>query len=298
MKKIVAIISSSTFLFIGIGIIILVACLMALDFFGTNSTDGYVADNMAYAEDYEIVLNENITINQNGYVPLERILYFYLATDNLSFSKIYSDNLDIDLKRMKPINDVCSSLDYNFLSVCNPIEIELSGQQTEYQNKPFVPPIDFSKTNITSFFMEERIVFGEYNVHNAWDFQAPPQTDVYSVCDGTVVKVKFPYSQNTTDTSGGSGNEISIMCNVDETNYTVTYSHLYPNSSKVAVGNLVSKNQVIASVGTTGYSTGNHLDFRVQLDDGTCIDGMSLIDFSNYDNSVIQTPSFNHNLWN
>ena len=297
MKKIVAIISSS-FVIIGFGIILLIACLMALDFFGTNNTDGYILDNMSYAEDYKIVLNENITKKQNGYIPLERILYFYLATDNLSFSKIYSDNLDTDLRKMKPINDVCSSIEYNYLSVCNPVEIELSGQQTEYQNKPVVPPIDFSKSYITSFFMEERIVFGEYDIHNAWDFQAPPMTDIYSVCDGTVVNVNFPYSQNTTDTSGGSGNEISIKCNVEEIDYIVTYSHLYPNSSKVSIGNSVSKNQVLASVGTTGYSTGNHLDFRVQLNDGTCIDGMSLIDFSNYNNNVIQTPSFNNNFKN
>lgn len=38
--------------------------------------------------------------------------------------------------------------------------------------------------------------------------------------------------------------------------------------------------QKIATVGTTGYSTGNHLHFQVSLDSKK-IDGMSLIDFIN-----------------
>ena len=42
---------------------------------------------------------------------------------------------------------------------------------------------------------------------------------------------------------------------------------------------MVSSNQKIGEVGTTGYSTGNHLHFQVSLD-GNKIDGLNLIDFS------------------
>ena len=100
MKKITVIFSSAFLLVIAFGIAIIVSCLICLDFFGTNTIDSYVEDNMAYADNYKKVLNKNI---ENGYIPLERILYFYLAKDNLSFSEIYNDNLDLDLKRMKPI---------------------------------------------------------------------------------------------------------------------------------------------------------------------------------------------------
>ena len=55
---------------------------------------------------------------------------------------------------------------------------------------------------------------------------------------------------------------------------------LYPNSKKVNVGDIVSGSQVIGSVGTTGYSTGNHLHYQVQLEDNSYVDGMSFIDFS------------------
>lgn len=287
MKKIIMIITSASIPVLAIFFVVLVAVLLVLDFFGTNTTDGYVVDNMAYADDYKKVLNENI---DNGYVSLERILYFYLARDGQTFSKIYTDNLDNDLKRMKPISEVCAKEDYKYFYGCNALEIKMSNQIDEYQNKPFGKPIDFSKATITSFFMEQRIVFGSFDVHSAWDFAAPEQTELTSVCDGTVSKVSFPYSENVTDTSGGGGNQIVIKCNVDGTTYNVTYAHLYPGSSKVSVDDTVTKGQVIASVGTTGYSTGNHLHFQVQRDDNTNVDGMSLIDFSDGTVTVPNTP--------
>ena len=169
MKKKIIIVSSMLLPIIIIFIPILVACLIVLDFFGVNTTDGYVVDNMAYAQDYKNVLNENI---QNGYVPLERILYFYLANPSLSFSKIYQDNLDLSSNRMKPITEVCSQIDYARLSVCNTFEIKLSKQTDEYQSKPFGKPIDFDITTITSFFMQQRIVFDKYDVHPGWDLAA------------------------------------------------------------------------------------------------------------------------------
>ena len=87
MKKIIILIIS-ILLPIIILLAVFVAIISTLDFFGTSTTDGYVEDNMEYASDYRKVLNDNI---QNGYVPLERILYFYLEDDNLSFSKIYQE---------------------------------------------------------------------------------------------------------------------------------------------------------------------------------------------------------------
>ncbi len=276
MKKITVIFSSAFLLVIAFGIAIIVSCLICLDFFGTNTIDSYVEDNMAYADNYKKVLNKNI---ENGYIPLERILYFYLAKDNLSFSEIYNDNLDLDLKRMKPITEVCSQINYKNLSVCFSDELKLSGQQTEYQNKPFGKPVDFSKVTITSFFMEQRIVFGNYDVHTAWDLACPAQTEVYAVCDGIIEKVSFPYSENVTDISGGGGNQIVLKCNVEDKIYQVTYAHLFPNSSTVKENDTVKKGQILGGTGTTGYSTGNHLHYQVSSDNKN-VDGMSLIDFS------------------
>ena len=86
--------------------------------------------------------------------------------------------------------------------------------------------------------------------------------------------------ENVTNTSGGGGNQIYLECEVDEdVTYKVIYAHLYPDTAKVKEGQMVKAGDELAGVGTTGYSTGPHLHYQVELD-GNKVDGMSLIDFS------------------
>ena len=188
---------------------------------------------------------------------------------------------------------------YINLPVCSDSEIESSGQINEEQLKPFNAPLKISDMNVTSFFMEERIVYGNADVHKAWDFSASNNTPVYATCEGEVTQVSFKYSTNTIDKNGGGGNQIKIKCeNDEETPYEVWYAHLYPNSAKVKVGDKVKGWQQIAEVGTTGYSTGPHLHYQVSLN-GSYIDGMSLIDFTSEDSSSykppLEKPSFGNN---
>ena len=258
--------------------IILIACLMLMDFFGANITDDYVEGNFEYSSTYKSVLNQNIN---NGYVSLSRILYFYLEDETKKFNEIYNDNLDLDNKQILPISEVCLKEKYINMDVCKLNNYENSGQINDYQNKPFYPPINFSKTTITSFFMEERIIYGNEDIHKAWDFASKNKTPVYSVCDGEVIKSNFKYEENIIDKTGGTGNTIVIKCEIDdEITYEVLYGHLYPNTNKVKKGDIVKKGTIIAGVGTTGYSTGPHLHFQVKDINNKYIDGMSLIDFN------------------
>ena len=176
-KKIVKIFLSSSIGCVALGLIVLIPILMLLDFFGANVTDGYVENNSQYAELYKPVVRSNL-INGNGYASLDRILYFYLENDNLTFIEIYQDNLDQDLKQVKPISDVCEMDKYKNYSVCKLDEISESGQINEIQNKPFSSPLDFKELSVTSFFMEERIIYGEANTHSAWDFGASAETPI------------------------------------------------------------------------------------------------------------------------
>lgn len=285
-KKISKIILGSSTGMVIMGLIILVPILMLLDFFGANVTDGYVENNMQYADMYRQVVRKNL-LSGKGYVSLDRILYFYLENDRLTFDQIYDDNLDTELKQVKLISDVCKMNRYKIYYVCKEDEFSESGQINVIQNKPFNSPLEFNKLSVTSYFMEERVVYGKYNVHEAWDFSSPNQTPVYSVCDGKVVSVSFPYSSNIIDTNGGAGNNIKISCTIDDVNYEILYGHLYPNSTTLKVGDTVKGWQQIATVGTTGYSTGPHLHWQVSRD-GNTVDGLSLIDFTN----VKSVPSF------
>jgi len=274
-KKIILIVIGIIAGLVVLGITLIVPILMLFDFFGANVTDDYVEDNMQYADQYHAVLNNNIT---NGYVPLKRILYFYLTDDKLTFDEIYKDNLNKDNKKMLPISEVCNLDKYKKLEVCNENELANSGQLNQEQNKPLGLPIDFSKITITSFFMEERVVFSKADHHNGWDLATENHTPVLAVCDGTISKVSFEYMNNVTNTEAGGGNEVVLDCVVDNLTYKVTYAHLYPLSSKVTQGQTVTQGQQLAEVGTTGYSTGPHLHFQVNLN-GRLVDGMSLINF-------------------
>lgn len=258
-------------------ILLLTPLLMVLGFFNSSSiTDGYILQNSQYADEYKITLNQYIK-KEEGYVSLERILYFYQSNNSLTFKEIYEDNLDKESKKMIPISKICKMDKYKELNICSNDELDKSNQIKEYQDKPFAKPINFSSIkSISSFFMEERITFGEKENHNGWDFAAPALTPVYATCDGIATKVSFPFKANT-QKIGSNGNEIVIKC--DSSNYIVTYAHLYPNSNKIKQGDVVSKGQAIAGVGTTGNSTGNHLHYQVSLNN-KLLDGMSLVDFS------------------
>lgn len=277
IKKIILILGPTGILII-VGLFVLVACLFTFNFFGSTVTDGYIEGNAEYAERYIAVVRKNVK-EGNGYVSLSRILYFYLANDKLTFDEIYTDNLDPELKQERTISDVCSREKYKKLYVCSSSEIEKSGQVNTIQNKPLTLPLDKSSFTITSYFKEERVIYGKANVHSAWDFAAPAQTEVKSSCAGKVIQVSFPYSSNTPDPNdGGGGNHIKVQCDGDD-NISILYAHLFPNSSKVKVGDTVSQGQVLAGVGTTGNSTGNHLHFQVYKDNNV-VDAMSLVDFS------------------
>ena len=159
------------------------------------------------------------------------------------------NNIDIEDNRLKEISEVCKLPKYSIYDGCKDIAED---QVDEIQNKPFSPPVDFSKVTITSFFMEERIVFGKEDVHSAWDLAAGNKTPVKAVCDGTVKKVSFRFSENVTDKNGGGGNQIYLECPIDdELTYTVIYAHLYPNSSKVKEGIPIFQEETIGNLGNT-----------------------------------------------
>ena len=123
----------------------------------------------------------------------------------------------------------------------------------------------------------------EFDTHQGFDFATQAGTPVYSVCNGTVSRVTFTQNENVPYNVSGnkSGNIITIACDEDyENTYYVMYAHLYPNSAKVKVGDQVNHWTEIAAVGTTGYSTGNHLHYQVNDEEKNAIDGMKFIDFS------------------
>lgn len=113
-------------------------------------------------------------------------------------------------------------------------------------------PLDFYR--ISSKFSNSRYhpVLKRYRAHHGVDYAAPKGTPVYAIGSGKVIKKGW-------DSKGG-GNYIKIRHN---STYTTTYMHLSGFAKGLKEGDFVKQKQVIGYVGSTGLSTGPHLDFRV-----------------------------------
>ncbi|MDO5568582.1 MAG: M23 family metallopeptidase [bacterium] len=289
----IKIIGGSTILTIACGMIILICVLMIFDFFGGKLTKDKIQNNTEYADEYLRVVNLNL---KNGYVPLQRLLYFSLEDNSLTFDTLYTMNQDIEMKTAKGINSVCIDERVKNMGACSADTLKENEEYLVVSSGHFNFPLDTSNYTVTSFFNEERIIYGENNIHNGWDLATSAQTPVYSVCSGTVYKVNYTQSENIPyDQSGNSkGNTITIRCDEDYNDiYYVVFAHLYPNSAKVKAGDKVGHWTQIASVGTTGTSTGNHLHYQVQDANWQLLDGMQFIDFKS-----TRTPSNEFNQFN
>ena len=284
MKKkkkniILAIIGGSSILTIVFVMVILICILMLFDFFGTKLTKEKVQNNSDYADAYKEVVNNNL---KNGYDPLQRILYFHLEDTNLTIETLYTINQNREEKKAKEISSVCEDQRLKNMVACSESSLKENEDYLVVSTGHFNFPLDKNYI-VTSFFNEQRTIYGQSNIHSGWDLAVPAQTPVYSVCSGVVEKVNYTQSENIPyDQSGNNvGNMITIKCNEDYNDtYYVLYAHLYPNSSKVKVGDKVNHWTEVALVGTTGHSTGNHLHYQVYNSKWELIDGMQLIDFN------------------
>lgn len=273
------IICGSSILSIVFAMVILICVLMTFDFFGTKITKEKVQNNAEFADAYKSAVNKYL---MDGYVPLQRLLYFHLEDTSLTLDTLYTMNQNKEQKTAREILTVCEDQRVKNMVACTESNINENKDYLEVSTGHFNLPLDKNFT-ITSFYNEQRVIYGDSNVHSGWDLAAPAKTPVYSVCSGTVDKVTFTQNENIPyDQSGNKvGNLIKIKCDKDyNETYYVVFAHLYPNSAKVKVGDKVNHWTEIASVGTTGHSTGNHLHYQVENVNREKIDGMQFIDFT------------------
>lgn len=132
------------------------------------------------------------------------------------------------------------------------------GEGTEYFDetgnslrKTFLKaPLKFNR--ISSRFSYSRLhpILKIRRPHLGVDYAAPKGTPVQAVGDGVVIKAAR---------SGGAGKMIKIKHN---SNYTTAYLHLSGYGKGIRSGSPVKQGDIIGYVGSTGLSTGPHLDFR------------------------------------
>jgi len=101
---------------------------------------------------------------------------------------------------------------------------------------------------------------GQYPKHDGIDFSGPFGTEIFASADGKVIKSE--------ESSVGDGNHVVIE-------HANGYYTLYGHCSELLVkeGDEVKQGDVIAKIGCTGNSTGNHLHFEFGFGYGSEPDG-------------------------
>ena len=146
------------------------------------------------------------------------------------------------------------------------IEAELKRQEEEAKKKAeaagktyntvslgnisFIWPCPASSRITSSFGDRESPTAGASTNHKGIDIGAPTGSNIVAAAGGTVTISTYSYS---------AGNYVMI-------NHGGGVSTVYMHCSKllVSVGDTVKKGDVIAKVGSTGYSTGPHLHFGIR----------------------------------
>ncbi|MDR2911400.1 MAG: peptidoglycan DD-metalloendopeptidase family protein [Bacteroidales bacterium] len=171
----------------------------------------------------------------------------------VAFDEIYVDSVRIGIGEIHAAEfEHYSQPHYAFRFMQND-SIGFFDDKGENLQKQFLKaPLNFSR--ISSGFSSGRMhpVLRIRRPHYGVDYAAPKGTPVVSIGEGTVIAKAYE--------AAGGGYYLKIKHN---SVYTTTYMHLSGYASGIAVGTRVRQGQEIGYVGSTGLSTGPHLDFRV-----------------------------------
>ncbi len=118
-------------------------------------------------------------------------------------------------------------------------------------SKNMVRPVNGKITS--GFGLRNHPITGKLRFHAGVDIAAKEGTPIYSSFDGTVIKSTY---------DSWNGNYLKIK---HENNIMTVYCHC--KELKVKKGDKVKAGQVIATIGSTGSSTGPHLHYELRIND-------------------------------
>lgn len=121
----------------------------------------------------------------------------------------------------------------------------------------FTWPCPSSRRITSEFGMRESPTAGASTNHKGIDIGAPRGSDIVAADSGKVILSTF---------SNSAGNYIIVSHGKNAAGVVICSVYMHADSRLVNVGDTVTKGQKIATVGSTGYSTGPHLHFGVTED--------------------------------
>lgn len=125
-------------------------------------------------------------------------------------------------------------------------------EKGESMRKAFLKaPLRYSRISSGFSYSRRHPITRKVQAHTGVDYAAPAGTPVVTIGDGVITSMR---------NEGAGGNVVRIRHN---SVYSTAYLHLSRFAKGMKVGRRVAQGDVIGYVGSTGRSTGPHLDFRV-----------------------------------
>lgn len=115
-------------------------------------------------------------------------------------------------------------------------------------------PLRFSRISSKFSRARKHPILGGVRPHYGVDYAAPPGTPVWAVADATVASCSW---------NSGFGKQVVLR---HRNGYMSYYGHLSGYGPGIRKGVKVNQKQIIGYVGSTGLSTGPHLDYRLTKD--------------------------------
>ena len=214
------------------------------------SSDGFFVFGIDRDRKYDVVITKmNEGKKEKIVKKIQKREYKIQRIDGLPEKKVTPPKEFYDrIKRENKIISNARSIDSNL---------------TFFKNK-FIPPLD--KAIITGVYGSQRILNGKPKwPHYGIDFAAKEGTKIKAMLDGTATMVEpdLFYTGGTLIFDHGHG-----------------ISTLYMHMQKIYVkkGQKIKQGEIIGTVGSTGRSTGAHLDVRLNWF-GTRLDPMTVLNF-------------------
>ncbi|MCM1269869.1 MAG: M23 family metallopeptidase [Faecalibacterium sp.] len=206
-----------------------------------------------------------VTTDENG-VSIKKTTYETRKVLTITIGHLSADEIcnfyDFNSEQKAMLNELLSS-DYDDLwnELINTSGSVILPSGTQVGSGGFVWPVAGDYTITSRFGTRVDPISGAVKTHGGTDIAAAHGTPIVAAADGTVIAATY--------NAGGYGYYVKIKHND-------TYQTLYGHCSAliVSAGQTVKQGQVIAKVGSTGYSTGPHCHFEV-IQNGVRVDAMA-----------------------
>ncbi|MDO4369471.1 MAG: peptidoglycan DD-metalloendopeptidase family protein, partial [bacterium] len=136
-------------------------------------------------------------------------------------------------------------------ATCGATSYDIGSADATLFLKSMDDPMGDASYEVTSIYGWRNCDYHGHEFHPAVDLAGPSGTSIHAVSDGVISEI---------GSNGSFGNSITI--NHNETFYTM-YNHLSGFKSGLKKGDTVKQGDIIGYEGSTGTSTGAHLDFRL-----------------------------------